>query len=73
MTPYAARLLLIALIVSSGISACTPNTEVINYRTYTDPERGIFYIVDGQVLDRALLISGVGGDQQRVVVTRQGH
>jgi type IV secretion system protein TrbG len=48
-----------------------PSTEVVNYRTYTDPERGIFYIYDG-VLERAELISGVGGDQTRVYLTRIG-
>ncbi len=52
---------------------CASPSEVINYRTYTDPERGIFYIVDGQVLDHAALISGTGSDQQRVVITRQGN
>ena len=65
------RKLFAMLAVTVAIAGCGPNTEVINYRTYTDPERGIFYIVDGQVLDRAALISGVGGDQQRVVITRQ--
>ncbi len=61
------------LIVAAAICGCAPQSEVINYRTYTDPERGIFYIVDGQVLDHAALISGVGLDQQRVIITRQGH
>jgi hypothetical protein len=55
------------------LSACAygPSTEVVNYRTYTDPEKGIFYIYDG-VLDKGELISGVGGDQTRVYITRQG-
>jgi hypothetical protein len=61
------------MMIAVALAACTPNTEVINYRTYTDPERGIFYIVDGQVLDRAALISGVGLDQQRVIITRQSN
>jgi hypothetical protein len=61
------------LFLGTSLCACAPQTEVINYRTYTDPDRGIFYIVDGQVLDRAALISGVGGDQQRVVITRQAN
>jgi hypothetical protein len=59
------------LIIVAALCGCSAQTEVINYRTYTDPERGIFYIVDGQVLDHAALISGVGGDQQRVVLTRE--
>lgn len=60
------------LAIIAALGGCTPNTEVINYRTYTDPEHGIFYIVDGQILDHAALISGVGTDQQRVVITRRG-
>jgi len=59
--------------MAAALCGCAPQNEVINYRTYTDPERGIFYIVDGQVLDHAALISGVGTEQQRVVLTRQGN
>lgn len=58
------------IIVGIGLCACGPQNDVINYRTYTDPERGIFYIYDG-VLDKGELISGVGNDQQKVVITRQ--
>lgn len=61
------------VLVAAAVVACAPSTEVINYRTYTDPDRGIFYIVDGQVLDHAALISGVGTEQQRVILTRQGN
>lgn len=67
------KLTAIVLAATTLLASCAPSTEVINYRTYTDPERGIFYIVDGQVLEHAALISGVGGDQQRVVLTRQDH
>ena len=65
--------IVLLLAVAMLVAACAPNTEVINYQTYTDPERGIFYIVDGQVLEHAALISGVGTDQQRVLITRQGN
>lgn len=62
------------IVISAFLSSCAygPATEVVNYRTYTDPEKGIFYVYDG-VLDKAELISGVGGDQTRVYVTRQGY
>jgi hypothetical protein len=59
------------LMVATVLCACAPQNEVVNYRTYTDPDKGIFYIYDG-VLDKAELISGVGNDQTRVVITRQG-
>lgn len=60
------------VMVAVALCACAPPNEVVNYRTYTDPERGIFYIYDG-VLDKGELISGVGSDQQRVIITRQAH
>jgi hypothetical protein len=60
------------LALAGILCACAPQNEVINYRTYTDPEKGIFYIVDS-VLDKGELISGVGTDQTRVVITRQGR
>lgn len=60
------------LTIAVVLCACAAQNEVVNYRTYTDPDRGIFYIYDG-VLDRAELISGVGTDQTRVVITRQGN
>jgi hypothetical protein len=60
------------LAMTVALGACAPQNEVVNYRTYTDPERGIFYIYDG-VLDKAELISGVGSDQTRVIITRQGY
>jgi type IV secretion system protein VirB9 len=43
-----------------------PTTQVVNYR-----KDGNYYIYDG-TLDRAALISGVGGAQTRVVLTREG-
>lgn len=55
-----------------SLGGCAPQNEVINYRTYTDPEKGIFYIYDG-VLDHAELVSGVGSEQTRVLITRQGN
>jgi hypothetical protein len=58
------------LLAAASLCACAPQNDVVNYRTYTDPERGIFYIYDG-VLDHAELISGVGNDQTRVIITRQ--
>jgi len=60
------------LMLSAILSGCTLPTEVINYRTVTDPDKGIYYIVDG-VLDKAVLISGVGTEQTRVYITRQGN
>lgn len=41
-----------------------PSSQVVNYRVL-----GNRYVVDA-ALDRAALISGVGGDQQRVVISR---
>ena len=41
-----------------------PSSQIVNYRVV-----GNRYVVDA-VLDRAALISGVGGDQQRVVIYR---
>jgi P-type conjugative transfer protein TrbG len=41
-----------------------PSTQVVNYRVL-----GNRYVVDA-ALDRAALISGVGGDQQRVTISR---
>ena len=41
-----------------------PTSQVVNYRVL-----GNRYVVDA-ALDRAALISGVGGDQQRVVISR---
>ncbi len=41
-----------------------PSAQIVNYRVM-----GNRYVVDA-VLDRAALISGVGGDQQRVVIAR---
>ena len=58
------------LIAGLALGGCAAQTEAINYRTYEDPQRGMFYIVDG-VLDKAALISDVGMSQQRVVITRQ--
>ena len=43
-----------------------PTAQMVNYRMEGDR-----YIVD-RVLDRAELVSGVGGDQTRVVITRDG-
>lgn len=63
---------LFSLTIAGLLAACAPQNEVINYRTYTDPEKGIFYIYDG-VLDHAELISGVGTEQARVFITRQGN
>lgn len=62
------------LVIAAGISlsSCTLPTEVVNYRTVTDPEKGIYMIYDG-VLDKGVLISGVGVDQTRVYITRQGY
>lgn len=42
-----------------------PSAQVVNYRVL-----GNRYVVDA-ALDRAALISGVGGDQQRVVLSRE--
>jgi hypothetical protein len=66
------KTLAIVLTLAGALCACAPQTDVINYRTYTDPDKGIFYIYDG-VLDHAELITGVGGDQTRVIITRQGN
>ena len=41
-----------------------PSSQIVNYRVM-----GNRYVVDA-ALDRAALISGVGGDQQRVVISR---
>lgn len=63
----------VMLLVAAALCACAgPSTEVVNYRTVTDPEKGILYIYDG-VLDRGELISGVGSNQTRVYITRQGN
>lgn len=43
-----------------------PSAQLVNYRVL-----GNRYVVDA-VLDRAALISGVGGDQQRVTISRWG-
>ena len=43
-----------------------PTEEMMNYRIIGDR-----YVVD-QVLDRAELVSGVGGGQSRVLITRDG-
>jgi hypothetical protein len=65
--------LLLALpLVFGGCAASLPSHEVVNYRTYTDPDRGIFYIYDG-VIDRAELISGRDGENGKVIITRQGQ
>jgi hypothetical protein len=62
----------VMLLVAAALGGCAgSSTEVVNYRTYTDPEKGIFYVYDG-VLDRAALISGVGTGQTRVYITREG-
>jgi len=60
------------LLISAILTGCTLPTEAINYRTVTDPDKGIYWIFDG-VLDKAVLISGVGNDQTRVYITRQGN
>jgi len=62
----------IAAAICAVLCGCGGQNDVINYRTVTDPERGIFYIYDG-VLDHAALISGVGTEQTRVIITRQGY
>ena len=41
-----------------------PSTQIVNYRVV-----GNRYVVDA-ALDRAALISGVGGDQERVLISR---
>lgn len=66
--------LAVAIVILSlgGCAYSPPPNEVINYRTYTDPDRGIFYIVDS-VLDRAELISGPNGANGKVIITRQGN
>jgi hypothetical protein len=71
-TVFVMGIALMILLIAIGLCACAPQTEVINYRTYTDPDKGIFYIYDG-VLDHAELITGVGVDQTRVIITRQGN
>jgi type IV secretion system protein VirB9 len=43
-----------------------PSQQMVNYRIQGDR-----YVVD-RVLDRAELVSGVGGDQIRVAITRDG-
>ena len=63
---------LLILAACATLDACATPNEVVNYRTYTDPDKGIFYIYDG-VLDHAELISGVGSGQTRVIITRQGE
>ena len=45
----------------------SPTQQQVNYRIFGDR-----YVVD-KVLDRAELISGVGGSQTRVRITREGH
>ena len=54
---------LVAL-ANDGSWFSSPSSQVVNYRVL-----GNRYVVDA-VLDRAALISGVGGDQQRVVISR---
>jgi type IV secretion system protein TrbG len=54
---------LVAL-ANDGSWFSSPSTQIVNYRV-----QGNRYVVDA-VLDRAALISGVGGDQQRVVISR---
>ncbi|MDD2861534.1 MAG: P-type conjugative transfer protein TrbG [Acidiphilium sp.] len=49
-----------------GLFTSAP-TKIVNYRIVGDR-----YVVD-QVLQRAALISGVGSDQERVVITHEGH
>jgi hypothetical protein len=63
---------LLILAACATLGACAAPNEVVNYRTYDDPDKGIFYIYDG-VLDHAELISGVGTGQTRVIITRQGE
>lgn len=58
------------LLMGVILCSCTLPTEVVNYRTYTDPSKGIYYIYDG-VMDNGVLISDVGGSQTRVYITRQ--
>jgi P-type conjugative transfer protein TrbG len=45
----------------------SPTKEIVNYRVEGDT-----YVVD-RVLDRAALLSGVGGSQQEVEITHQGR
>jgi type IV secretion system protein TrbG len=51
---------------NSGGWFSSGSTQMVNYRMVGDR-----YVVD-RVLDRAELISGVGSDQTRVVITREG-
>ena len=60
---YQAAPALVAL-ANDGSWFSTPSSQVVNYRVM-----GNRYVVDA-ALDRAALISGVGGDQQRVVISR---
>jgi P-type conjugative transfer protein TrbG len=52
---------------NSGGWFSSGSTQMVNYRMVGDR-----YVVD-RVLDRAELISGVGSDQTRVVITREGR
>jgi P-type conjugative transfer protein TrbG len=54
---------LVAL-ANDGSWFSSPSTQIVNYRV-----QGNRYVVDA-ALDRAALISGVGGSQQRVVISR---
>jgi P-type conjugative transfer protein TrbG len=54
---------LVAL-ANDGSWFSSPSSQIVNYRV-----QGNRYVVDA-ALDRAALISGVGGDQQRVVISR---
>lgn len=60
---YQAAPALVALANDGGWFS-SPSNQLVNYRVL-----GNRYVVDA-VLDRAALISGVGGDQQRVVISR---
>ncbi|MBO0738924.1 MAG: P-type conjugative transfer protein TrbG, partial [Alphaproteobacteria bacterium] len=51
---------------NSGGWFSSGNQQVVNYRML-----GTRYVVD-RVLDRAELVSGVGDDQSRVIITREG-
>lgn len=63
---------IILMLAATTLCACTLPTEVINYRTVTDPQNGIYYVIDG-VMDHGVLIAGTGTDQTRVYFTRQGN
>jgi type IV secretion system protein VirB9 len=51
-------------LANDGSWFSSPSPQLVNYRV-----QGNRYVVDA-VLDRAALISGVGGDQQRVGLSR---